>query len=188
MQEHYLYDVAAIDVEDLRALMEHYGEDVWKYAYFLTGDPHLADDIAQETFIRAYRGFHTFRRESSVKSWLLKITRNTAFTAQRRAFLRKAVLLDSRSPDGSPSVSAGHRTAPSAEETVIAYETEAELWQVIMELPRKFRDPLILRFHYQFSMEEIAEILNISVGTVKSRIHRAKQKAANILKGRKIYD
>ena len=102
MQEHYLYDVAAIDVEDLRALMEHYGEDVWKYAYFLTGDPHLADDIAQETFIRAYRSFHTFRRESSVKSWLLKITRNTAFTAQRRAFLRKAVLLDSRSPDGSP--------------------------------------------------------------------------------------
>lgn len=94
-QERYWQYVKELDAADIRNLMEIYGDDVWNYAFFLTKDVHLADDIAQETFIKAYRRFHTYRRESSIRTWLLKITRNTTFTYRSRAFARRVILLDS---------------------------------------------------------------------------------------------
>jgi len=187
-QERYLQFVKELDVADIRSMMENYGEDVWNYAFFLTRDAHLADDIAQETFIKAYRRFHTYRRESSLRTWLLRITRNTAFTYKNKAFLKRVILLDSRSTRYAGSLEMQMREmVPSAESAAMANETEIELWSAIMKLPRKYRDPLLLRLHYQMSMEEIADILGVSVGTVKSRLHRAKQKAANLLKGRDIH-
>jgi|HigsolmetaAR202D_1030399.scaffolds.fasta_scaffold52388_1 RNA polymerase sigma-70 factor (ECF subfamily) len=185
-QERYLNYVTELDIADVRSMMENYGEDVWNYAFILTRDAHLADDIAQETFIKAYRRFHTYRRESSLRTWLLKITRNTAFTYRNKAFLKRVILYDSR-PRGWADTLAAKSAVPSAESAVLASMAEVELWTAIMSLPGKYRDPLLLRFHYQLSMEEIAEILGVSEGTVKSRIHRAKQKAAHLLKGRDVH-
>jgi len=187
-QERYLQYVKDLDAADIRSMMENYGEDVWNYAFFLTRDAHLADDIAQETFIKAYRRFHTYRRQSSIRTWLLKITRNTAITYRNKAYLKRVILLGNRSTRYADSLEIHmQQVVPSAESAALANETEVELWSAILKLPRKFRDPLLLRFHYQLSMEEIADILDVSEGTVKSRIHRAKQKAASLLKGRDIH-
>lgn len=182
MHERHLQYINELQITDIRSLMETYGDEIWRYAYFLTGDAHLADDIAQETFIKAYHRFHTFRKDSSIKTWLLKIARNTAYTYKSRAFLRKVILMDSRSASFSA------QTVPSAESAVIDGEIEDEIWQAVMKLPGKFRDPLLLRYHHQLSMEEIAEILSLSIGTVKSQIHRARQKAASLLKGGNRHD
>lgn len=186
VQENYLHAVTRIEVSDIRALMETYGEDVWNYAYFLTKDAYLADDVAQETFVKAYRSFRTFRGESSVKNWLLKITRNTAFTMKRRAYLRRVILLGSRvAEDGS--YTAGP-SAPSAETEAVGREAADEIWRAVMALPGKFRDPFVLHLHHQLSMEEIASMLDLSMGTVKSRIFRAKKKVAEKLKGAHDHD
>lgn len=185
-QERYWQYVKELAAADIRNLMEIYGDDVWNYAFFLTKDVHLADDIAQETFIKAYRRFHTYRRESSIRTWLLKITRNTTFTYRSRAFARRVILLDSLPRRYAESLVA-QPAVPSAESAAVMNETENELWTAVLNLPSKFRDPLVLRYHYQLGMEEIAEILGVSEGTVKSRLHRAKQKAANLLEGRDIH-
>lgn len=181
MEEHYLQLASEIEVCDIRELMVQYGEDIWNYAYVLTKDAHMADDVAQETFIKAYRRFQTYRGQGTIKSWLLTIARNTAFTYMRRSFVRRVLLFDSRTAEQASKLA--RQAAPSAEAEAIGKETEHELWNTVLALPTKFRDPLILRYHHHLSIEEAAAVLGVSEGTVKSRIHRARQKAMKLMKG-----
>lgn len=180
MGENYLQYMTDLKAADLRALMEAYGEDVWNYAYFLTNRIDQADDIAQEVFIKAYRSFHSFRGEASEKTWLLKITRNTAYSYRKLAFFRKVTLMDSLLFQNASSLTPA---SPSAEEEYIEREKTDAIWNVVLELPRKFRDPFVLSMHFQMSMEEIAAMLELPIGTVKSRIYRAKKRLSEKLKG-----
>ncbi|RRJ66136.1 RNA polymerase sigma factor [Paenibacillus oralis] len=183
MREMQLEHLAEMSVSGIRMLMETYGEDVWNYAYVITGNTHTADDVAQDVFIKAYQHYASFRGEASVKTWLLKITRNTALSYQRRAFLRKVVLLGERSPDDGPSGTASSLSSPSAESQYLEREAADELWRQVLKLPGNFRDPLVLSVHHQLSMDEISVITGLTPGTVKSRIHRAKKKLAAEWKG-----
>lgn len=176
----YLQHVSRLNVSDLQILMEQYGEDVWNYAYFLTKNTHHADDIAQEVFMKVYHNVHTFRGEASEKTWLLKITRNTAYSFLKLAFFRKVTLMDSRTFQNVFSPGA---VSPSAEQQYMEKEAVDTIWNSVLELPRKFRDPFVLSLHYGLPLEAIAGILGQPVGTVKSRIYRAKKRLAEKLKG-----
>lgn len=169
--------------EHLRMLMETYGDDVWNYAYIITRNTHTADDVAQDVFIKAYRGWASFRGEASVKTWLLKITRNTALSYRRLAFIRRVTLLGDRSFLEAGGRGGALQAAPSAESEVLEQEVEDEIWRHVMRLPVTFRDPLVLSVHYQLSIDEISSVIGIPPGTVKSRIARAKGKVADSWKG-----
>ncbi|QHT63044.1 sigma-70 family RNA polymerase sigma factor [Paenibacillus lycopersici] len=93
MEDDYLRSVTRLNPAEIDALARHYWHDVWQYAYFLTRREHLAEDIAQDTFIRAFRGIEAFRGQCAVKTWLFKIARNTAFNCMASAFLRKVTLV-----------------------------------------------------------------------------------------------
>ncbi|WP_282939721.1 sigma-70 family RNA polymerase sigma factor [Paenibacillus sp. RC67] len=157
----------------LRDLMQGYGEDVWNFAYFLTRQSHAADDISQDVFLSVYDRLYSFRGECSVKSWLLTITRNKSLHFLKSAFIRKVTLWD--------TMKLRKETAPSAEQVVFDKLESKELWNLVMELPRKFREAIILDYHYGLSIKEMAVLLNISEGTVKSRIYRAKRKISDML-------
>jgi len=163
----YVKQMVSMDTDTLDAIMEHYGRDIWNYAYFLTGQHALADDIAQEVFIKAYYGIHTFRGQSSLKTWLLTITRHTAFRHKRSFFLRRVTLLERIQPGGH---------SLSAETEFLDRQYTDDIWEIIMELPVKFREVLVLDLHYDMPIQQIAELLGIAAGTVKSRLHRARQK------------
>lgn len=150
----------------LEQLMDAYGRDVWNYAYFMTGKRELSDDVAQDTFVKAYERLVTFRGGSSVKTWLLSITRNTARDALRSAWLKRVSLF--RMPDERI------RTMPSAEQAALDGLVTEQLWLEVMALPRKLRETLLLHAHHGLSHREIADLLGISEGTVKSRLHRAR--------------
>ncbi|CAM3637591.1 RNA polymerase sigma factor [Marinicrinis lubricantis] len=175
--------LSELNVSDLRRLMETYGEDVWNYAYVITRNTHTADDVAQEVFIKAYRSFAGFRGEASIKTWLLKIARNTALSYRMKPFLRKVLLFGDRMPDGVSPLSTSDQRAPSAEAEYMERESADQLWRQVLKLPTKFRDPLVLSAHYGLSMEEISAVTGASLGTVKSRIHRAKKKIADAWEG-----
>ncbi|WP_223870026.1 RNA polymerase sigma factor [Paenibacillus sabuli] len=84
--------------------MEEHGQDVWNYAYFLTRNPHQADDIAQDVFIKAYERIADYRGDAPIRHWLLAITRNMAHNARNRAFISRMIPLEwVRSRDVSPS-------------------------------------------------------------------------------------
>ncbi|MFK7692599.1 RNA polymerase sigma factor [Paenibacillus sp. HJGM_3] len=171
---HYLQHLApGFDRDEvLRDLMVTYGEDVWKFAYFLTRRSDLADDIAQDVFLIAYTRLYAFRRDCSVKSWLLTITRNKSLNYMKSSFIRKVTLLGVLFPG---------QQAPSAEQVLFDRLESRELWTQVMKLPRKFREVLILSYHYGLSVKEIAGMLQVSEGTVKSRANRAKNKLAEYM-------
>lgn len=159
------------DKELLNELMTAYGKDVWNYAYSITRKWDLADDITQEVFIKVFRNMHAFRRDASVKTWLLTITRNTAIDFKRSAFLRKVTLMDAFEDYGQRQ---------SAEKETMEQFAVGDLWKLVLQLPIKYREVMILFAHHQLSLKEIAQMLDVSEGTVKSRMFHARQKLSKM--------
>lgn len=175
MSHDYLRHIAASGDPEalLNDLMRTYGDDVWKYACFLTRRQDAADDIAQDVFWKAYRHLPSFRGECSFKTWLLRITRRTALNYLRSAFVRKVTLAGLFTPRGS------HR---SAELEAMDRQAERDVWGVVLGLSAKYREVIVLDAHYELSYQEMAVLLGVSEGTVKSRLHRARAKVERTLK------
>lgn len=176
-----LKHAVTLDNDTLCQIMDDFGNDVWNYAFFLTGSRDHADDISQEVFIKAYQGIHTYRGEASLKTWLITITRNTVHSYRRSRFFRQSLgsklfSIDDEKTAESSALSSHSRIAPSAESIVMEQHYEDSIWEIIMSLSVKSREVLILALKYEMKIHEIAKILHISEGTVKSRLSRAKEK------------
>jgi len=155
----------------LDELMTVYGKEVWNYAYSITRKWDMADDITQEVFIKVYRHIDSFRRDASVKTWLLTITRNTAIDFQRSAFFRKVTLSDWLEEKGERR---------SVEHEMMEKWSVNEMWDLVLKLPTKYREAIILFAHHQLSMKEMADVLGVTEGTVKSRLFHARQKLSKM--------
>ncbi|WP_434748174.1 RNA polymerase sigma factor [Paenibacillus amylolyticus] len=182
MDYSFLAEAQTIDNDTLASLMDDYGNDVWNYAYFLTKNAEQADDLSQEVFVRVYSGIATYRGECTLKTWLLTITRNTTFTYRKSRFFRsslwgEALPLESELDRSEPRQTMRKQSAhPSAEMEVMRKAHVHEIWDIVLALPEKFREILLLHLRYELTTVEIAEMLRISQGTVKSRLSRAKDK------------
>ncbi|ASA26325.1 hypothetical protein B9T62_13755 [Paenibacillus donghaensis] len=147
--------------------METYGSDVWNYAYVLCGSREEADDISQEVFLKAYQKSGDFRGEASVKTWLLTITRNMTYS-WRRKLMRRASL--------QPQVRDTALIYPSAEAEAMERHYSDSIWAIIMKLPAPYRETLVLDIKYGLPVQDIAALLHVAPGTVKSRLSRARDK------------
>jgi len=156
----------------LEDIMLAYGDDVWNYAFFMTRNKELADDITQEVFVRVYERLYSYRGEASVKTWLLTITRNMVKDHWRSSWIRRVIPFGLQTREGS---------SPSAETEAMGLMVEEEVWQIVLELPRKLREVLLLHAHHQLTHAEIAGLLSLSEGTVKSRLYRARAKVSGLL-------
>lgn len=160
-----------VESEDNKALLDElmtaYGKEVWNYAFSITRKWDLADDITQEVFIKVFRNMHAFRRDASVKTWLLTITRNTAIDYMRSAFFRKVTLSNFVEDYGERH---------SIEQDVVENWVVNDMWKMVLKLPAKYREVIILFAHHQLSLKEIAQMLDVTEGTVKSRMFHARKK------------
>ncbi|MHA7966962.1 RNA polymerase sigma factor [Paenibacillus sp. CAU 1782] len=161
-----------MDPLTLESLMTKYGQDVWNYAFFITKNRVMSDDITQDVFIQVYRHVTSFRGEASVKTWLMKITRNISYNYRNSAFFKKVFLIN--------IVSDEHYH--SAEQSFIEKEATNAVWTQVFNLPTKYREVLVLHAKYQLSLKEIADILKIPQGTVKSRLFAARKRMSVLLK------
>lgn len=165
--------VTGMDMQDFIYAMKQYGDAAWKYAFFLTKKKEIADDIAQEAMVKAFKNIGNFRGDSSIEAWLLKIVRNTWYSYRKTAYFRKVALI------GDKNCSS---TGPSAEDQYFAQLITNEVWKIVLSLSRKYREVLILHGYYQLTIKEISNTLGISENTVKSRLYRAKTEAIKKLK------
>lgn len=165
----HLTEMDPLTFEDL---MTKYGQEVWNYAFSITKNRSMSDDITQDVFIQVYRHVTSFRGEASVKTWILKITRNISYNYRNSAFFRK-VLLIGITPNEY------HR---SAEQSFIEKEATNNVWKQVFKLPTKYREVIVLHAKYQLSLNEIAVILKIPEGTVKSRLFGARKRMSELLK------
>ena len=173
MEYEYLKHMTEMDATTLQSIMEQYGGHVWNYAYFLTKDRQLADDITQDVYIKAYYRIETYHGNASFKTWLLTIARNTAFRYKRHAFLKKVTLVDAINY---------RQEGQSAENEYIEASYTDDIWRIIMALPDKYREVLVLDMYHELTNEEASKLLNVSTGTVKSRLHRARKKVQHKIK------
>ncbi|MCX6031689.1 MAG: sigma-70 family RNA polymerase sigma factor [Chloroflexi bacterium] len=153
-------------------LVEAYQGPVYNLAYRMLGNAVEAEDAAQETFVRMYTKLHTYQPERKLSSWVLSIASHYCIDRLRRRRLNWLSLDDEPVAAVLPSRQRG------PEESALRREVRDEVQQVVDRLAPSYRAPLILRYWYDLSYEEIAETMGLSVQAVKSRLHRARLQVA----------
>ncbi len=144
-------------------------DPLYRTALRLTGRPHDAEDLVQETYLRAWRSLHTYRPGTNPKAWLFRILQN-AHIDRYRAATRTVQTVDEM--EGQDPAFVVHETPESV---VLSGVMDAEIKQALMALPEVFRSCLILADLEGFSYQEIADILSIPRGTVMSRLFRGRR-------------
>lgn len=151
---------------------------VYRFSLRLTqGDEATAEDLAQETFLRAYRSWHRYERGTNVKSWLFTICRNTHLHEAKRARSRNETPvadLDERA-EALSAAAAFERASPTPEREMFDGLIDDEVVDAIDALPGEFREVLVLSDLGDLEYAEIARVLDIPIGTVKSRLFRARR-------------
>ena len=163
-------------------LVTFYHASVYNLIYGILSDPSDAADVTQEVFIHAFRGIGGFRQGSSLKTWLFRISVHQALN-HRRWFWRHhrhQVSIDSEDASNNPMLELQDMEATPFEQCAI-HETQQVVRKGLAGVPPLFRSAVILRDLEGLSYEEIAEVLEISVGTVKSRILRGRRMLKEIL-------
>lgn len=158
-------------------------EMLFNYGLYLTGDRDTASDLLQDTFLKAFRFFDSFETGTNAKAWLYRIMRNTYINEYRRIKrLPDHVTYDEQLP--SMQIPAAGFPANDDLRGMISGEMFGdEVAGAIAALPEKFKSVVILRDVEDLPYEEIAEVLEIPVGTVRSRLHRARAILFDRLKG-----
>ena len=158
-------DMTAFDL-----LVKRYQKPVVNYLYRLTGNFALAEDIAQESFLMLYRKAKLFHSTRCFKPWFYKIVTNLF-----RQELRKKKFLFSHRVIGSDNMIEFHKTvktnSQSPSQKIEEKETQSQIRQLINSLPKKQRIAVTLHIFEEFTYQEIADVLDCSIGTVKSRIY-----------------
>jgi RNA polymerase sigma-70 factor (ECF subfamily) len=165
-------------------LMERYGEKVLNYAWRLTDDYALAQDLAQQAFLAVYVHKRTFDTERRFSPWLYRIVGNLCRMEWRRRRRKVAPLDGSSVAAGDPAALAADTVAdpsPSPAEEAGRRDLERRVHRAVGELPEKLRMVFVLSFYERLSYKQIGEVLGCAVGTVASRKHLAVQRLAQSL-------
>ncbi len=160
-------------------LVTDFSGDVYALLYRLTEDREEARDLTQETFLQAFRSVAHFRGDADLKTWLYRIAVNQArnrWRWWRRRRRSVTVSIDAADGDGDTPLSArlADQNGSDPEQLALAREREQALFTALRSLARPFREVVVLRDIEGLSYEEVAAALQISVGTVKSRLSRGR--------------
>jgi RNA polymerase sigma-70 factor, ECF subfamily len=158
------------DPDLLDRLIEQYQQRLYRYLLFLTGNPALAEDLFQETWIRVLERGHQYNAKSKFESWLFAIARNLVIDVSRRK--KMASLEDLGNPESDQPYDAPDDHAISALQLLVTRENEQAVQVSLLKIAPYYREVLVLRFHEDLNLEEIAEVLATPVSTVKSRLYR----------------
>jgi RNA polymerase sigma-70 factor (ECF subfamily) len=149
---------------------------MYSAAFRLTHNASDAEDLIQETFLRAYRGFHQFEQGTNLKAWLYRILMNTFINSYRRKQRQPQTVSDEEVADWYLySKMAENGMEPSAEASVIESLPDEDVQAALSSLPEQFRVAVLLADVEGFSYKEIADITGVPIGTVMSRLHRGRK-------------
>jgi len=158
------------DVEAVAALMERYQHRLYRYLLRLVRQPATAEDLFQQTWLRVMERIQSYNAQHSFEGWLFAMAHNLAIDFLRRY---QPDSLDDPLPSGDSRVETIAGTGPGAFEQSLARERAGSLAECVAGLPIVFREVLTLRFEEEMRLEEIAAVLGLPLGTVKTRLHRA---------------
>lgn len=157
-------------------LVERYQSKVFNLAYRLLGDPDEAADVAQEAFLRIYRGLQSFQGGSALTTWVYRIVHNLCLDEMKKKRRRPQIVTDPADPEegGEPLIDRLSDEADEPEGQILGDERAAAVRAAVYRMKSHHRDVLVLYDLEGFSYNEIADMLKTNVGTVKSRLNRAR--------------
>src|SRR5512145_1581756 len=161
------------DAGSAQKLVQSYHAEIFRLALSILDEPAEAEDATQDAFIAALDALDSYRGDSTLKTWLFSITVNVCRRRwrQRKAKERLLQVLKTVLPTlGTRSI--------QPETALMMKENQAELWQAVSQLGEKYQFPLILFYEHEMPVTEIAQVLDIPVGTVLSRLHTARGRLA----------
>jgi RNA polymerase sigma factor (sigma-70 family) len=161
--------------ETVEWLMNEYGKKVVRLAYTYLKQEQLAEDVAQEVFIKCYKKLDSFRHESTYQTWIYTITVNLCKDKLKSWSFRNLIPSD--------FFSTNKVTHHTPETSVLNLEAKRELSQGVLELPVKYREIIILFYYEDMSYNEIEELLGIGKPAIKTRLHRGRNLLRKKLKG-----
>ena len=151
-------------------------DQLYNFAQWLTQNRTEAEDLVQETYVKALKGFSSFQADTNFRAWIYRILRNTFLTSRTGLKATAIVPLDE---EGALEIPA---SAGTPESIFIGHAQEQQLQSAMEELPLHFREILLLCEVEEMSYQEISEALSIPIGTVMSRLSRARKALRDILK------
>ena len=163
-------------------LMPHM-DALYNYALHLTGDREEADDLVQDTFLKAYRFFDSFERGTNARAWLHRIMRNTYINEYRRIRRQPNIVEYDEQISAYQMMPAAANRKSEVHGRSVEDIFEDEIAMAIANLPEKFKSVVVMRDVEDLPYEEIAEALDLPVGTVRSRLHRARAILFDQLRG-----
>lgn len=173
--------------QEFSALFSSYAKKVYNLAYRLCNNKDEAQDLTQEAFIRAFKAFKSYNPTASPDRWLYKIVTNVYLDSLRKKkkYIVESLDEDIETPDGQVTREIGDFSL-SPEHIVERDELKRVIQKALQLLPLEYRAAVVLADLQGFSYEEIGDILNCSLGTVRSRIHRGRkilrEKLSNYIK------
>jgi len=168
--------VLADDQDAFTVLVERYKDAVQNLAYRMLSNAAEAEDVTQETFVRAYTQLATYKPAHKFSTWLLSIASHLAIDQLRRRRFLALPLEDVPFLDWIADVGTG------PEQSALEGEQQDEVQTYLQRLPGKYRAVIVLRYWYDFSYEEIARTLDLTPALVKARLHRARELLARYMK------
>ena len=161
---------------DIETLMRQYGNDVLRTAYMYVKDIHTAEDIFQDVFIKVNQKLSTFEGNSSIKTWIIRITINTCKDYLKSAWNRRVVPMMEYQEDAIVS--------ETDYDDVEKQDTKELIKKSVLSLPAMYKDVVLCVYFQEMTIMDAAQLLNIAEGTAKSRLSRARQRLKSILEGR----
>lgn len=166
------------DVRAFEELVVLYQDKVYNLSYYLAGNYADAQDLAQEVFVKAYTSLRSFRQDADLGTWLHRITVNLWLNIRRRQKNSQVFSLDDPVQTGEGEITRTVAAVDPAGDPVEALEgkeLQEKVQKALLSLPEEFRTVLVLREMEDYSYDDIAEVMQCSLGTVKSRLNRARQ-------------
>lgn len=172
LQPDWLQRARAGEAEAFGEIVEAYQAPVFNLCYRMLSDWHLAEEAAQETFLRAFRRLDRFDARRPVRTWLLSIAAHHCIDSlRRRTVVRFEPLGDMEVPaSGNP------------ESSVVRHEMERDVARLLARLPATERAIVTLRYWYDLSIEEISEAVGLSAPSARTRLHRARRTMARLVR------
>jgi RNA polymerase sigma-70 factor (ECF subfamily) len=152
-----------------RLIAQHQGK-VYTFAFAFTGDPVLAEDLAQEALVKVYRSLGSFRFQSAFSTWLYSIVKNTYLDAIKSRAGRERLLEEPLTEHDLATL----KEAATAEERLISKESRRALYRALRHVPVAFRIVVVMADVQSLGYDEIASALSLPIGTVKSRLKRGR--------------
>ena len=166
----------------IEELINNYGNDVLRIAYLYLKDKYLAEDVFQEVFIKVYKNFSKLKKSSSEKNWIMTITINTCRDVLRISWFKKVILSKDVYDDSFVDI------CENVDDKVINKIQYEELLKQVMNLPRKYKEIIILYYYEELSTRDISKVLRIPEGTVRSRLFRARTVLKSSIDGKIEYE